>query len=79
MIIKTNKKIHPYKTVTGFELDTLKLYNYADKHPAFAFFDIDYVNDLHGVYPHKFKQLFVVWFRGVKLNKIVYSKNADWK
>ncbi len=39
------KKIHPYKTVTGFALGTDKLYNYVHDNPAFAFLDIDYVND----------------------------------
>lgn len=41
------KKIHPYKTVTGFALGTDKLYNYVHDNPAFAFLDIDYVNDPH--------------------------------
>lgn len=39
------KKIHPYKTVTGFALGTTRLYNYVNDNPAFAFLDIDYVND----------------------------------
>lgn len=47
VINNTKKKIHPYKTVTGFALGTQKLYNYVDNNPAFAFLDIDYVNDPH--------------------------------
>ena len=39
------KKIHPYKTVTGFAIGTTRLYNYVNDSPAFAFLDIDYVND----------------------------------
>ena len=45
IINNTCKRIHPYKTVTGFALGTNKLYNYVDNNPAFAFLDIDYVND----------------------------------
>lgn len=41
------KKIHPFKTVTGFALGTDKLYNYVNDNPAFTFLDIDYVNDPH--------------------------------
>lgn len=41
------KKIHPYKTVTGFAVGTRKLYDYVDDNPAFVFLDIDYVNDPH--------------------------------
>jgi acyl-CoA hydrolase len=41
------KKIHPYKTVTGFAVGTKKLYNYVNDNPAFVFLDIDYVNDPH--------------------------------
>lgn len=47
VINNTKKKIHPYKTVTGFALGTQKLYSYVDNNPAFAFLDIDYVNDPH--------------------------------
>lgn len=47
VINNTKKKIHPYKTVTGFALGTQKLYNYVNNNPAFAFLDIDYVNDPH--------------------------------
>lgn len=47
VIDNTKKRIHPYKTVTGFALGTNKLYNYVDDNPAFAFLDIDYVNDPH--------------------------------
>jgi len=39
------KTINPNKTVTGFALGTQKLYDYVDDNPAFAFMDIDYVND----------------------------------
>lgn len=41
------KKVHPNKTVTSFALGTRQLYDYIDDNPAFAFLDIDYVNDPH--------------------------------
>ena len=41
------KNIHPNKTVTGFALGSKRLYEYVDDNPAFAFLDIDYVNDPH--------------------------------
>ncbi len=41
------KKIHPNKTVSSFALGSKKLYNYVNDNPAFAFLDIDYVNDPH--------------------------------
>lgn len=41
------KHIHPNKTVTGFALGSHRLYNYVNDNPAFAFLDIDYVNDPH--------------------------------
>lgn len=41
------KKIHPNKTVTSFALGTKRLYDYVNDNPAFAFLDIDYVNDPH--------------------------------
>lgn len=47
VIDNTMKHIHPNKTVTSFALGTKKLYNYVDDNPAFAFLDIDYVNDPH--------------------------------
>lgn len=47
VINNTKKRIHPYKTVTGFALGTQLLYNYVNNNPAFAFLDIDYVNDPH--------------------------------
>lgn len=47
VIDNTKKRIHPYKTVTGFAVGTNKLYNYVNDNPAFAFLDIDYVNDPH--------------------------------
>lgn len=47
IINNTKKKIHPFKTVTGFAVGTQLLYDYVDNNPAFAFLDIDYVNDPH--------------------------------
>jgi acyl-CoA hydrolase len=47
VINNTQKKIHPFKTVTGFAIGTQLLYNYVNNNPAFAFLDIDYVNDPH--------------------------------
>lgn len=47
VINNTKKRIHPYKTVTGFAVGTNKLYSYINNNPAFAFLDIDYVNDPH--------------------------------
>jgi acyl-CoA hydrolase len=47
IINNTQKKIHPYKTVTGFATGTKKLYNYVNDNPSFVFLDIDYVNDPH--------------------------------
>ena len=47
IINNTKKRIHPYKAVTGFAVGTNKLYNYVNNNPAFAFLDIDYVNDPH--------------------------------
>jgi len=47
IINNTKKKIHPYKAVTGFAVGTNRLYNYVNNNPAFAFRDIDYVNDPH--------------------------------
>ncbi|MFZ9661520.1 MAG: acetyl-CoA hydrolase/transferase family protein [Chitinophagaceae bacterium] len=41
------KNIHPNKTVTGFALGSKRLYDYVNDNPAFAFLDIDYVNDPH--------------------------------
>lgn len=41
------KKIHPNKTVSSFALGSKKLYDYINDNPAFAFLDIDYVNDPH--------------------------------
>jgi len=41
------KKIHPNKTVSSFALGTKKLYDYVNDNPAFAFLDVDYVNDPH--------------------------------
>ena len=45
--IVTNKykRIHPNKVVTGFALGSKMLYDYVDDNPAFAFLDIDYVNE----------------------------------
>jgi acyl-CoA hydrolase len=47
VINNTQKKIHPYKAVTGFAVGTKKLYDYVNDNPAFVFLDIDYVNDPH--------------------------------
>jgi acyl-CoA hydrolase len=41
------KRIHPHKAVAGFALGSKRLYDYVDDNPAFAFLDIDYVNDPH--------------------------------
>jgi len=41
------KKIHPNKSVTSFAIGTRRLYDYVNDNPAFAFLDIDYVNDPH--------------------------------
>jgi acyl-CoA hydrolase len=47
-VINNKKKhIHPNKSVTSFALGCKKLYDYVDDNPAFAFLDIDYVNDPH--------------------------------
>ncbi len=40
------KRKHPGRTVTGFCLGTKKLYDYVNDNPAFAFLDIDYVNEI---------------------------------
>lgn len=47
IINNTQKKIHANKIVTSFAIGTRKLYNYVNDNPAFAFLDIDYVNDPH--------------------------------
>lgn len=47
VINNRKKRIHPNKTVTSFAIGTRKLYNYVNDNPAFAFLDIDYVNDPH--------------------------------
>ena len=47
IINNSQKIIHPYKTVTGFAVGTKKLYDYVNDNPAFAFLDIDFVNDPH--------------------------------
>ncbi len=41
------KNIHPNKTVSSFALGSKKLYDYINDNPAFAFLDIEYVNDPH--------------------------------
>ena len=41
------KRIHPNKIVTSFAIGTKRLYDYVNDNPAFAFLDIDYVNDPH--------------------------------
>ncbi len=45
VINNQNKRIHPHKTVTSFAVGNRKLFDYVDDNPAFAFLDIDYVND----------------------------------
>jgi acyl-CoA hydrolase len=47
IINNSKKKIHPNKLVTSFALGTKRLYDYVNDNPAFAFLDIDYVNDPH--------------------------------
>lgn len=47
VINNRRKTIHPNKSVTSFALGSRKLYDYLDDNPAFAFLDIDYVNDPH--------------------------------
>lgn len=47
VINNTKKKIHPYKSVTGFAIGTRRLYDYVHDNPSFVFLDIDYVNDPH--------------------------------
>ncbi len=39
------KNIHPNKTVSAFALGTRRLYDFVDDNPAFAFLDVDYVNE----------------------------------
>jgi acyl-CoA hydrolase len=39
------KNVHPNKTVSSFALGTRRLYDYVDDNPAFAFLDVDYVNE----------------------------------
>ncbi len=53
VIDNSRKSIHPNKTVTSFALGTKKLYDYVDDNPAFAFLDIDYVNDPHVIRRNK--------------------------
>ncbi|HMU46887.1 MAG TPA: acetyl-CoA hydrolase/transferase C-terminal domain-containing protein [Chitinophagaceae bacterium] len=47
VINNTQKRIHPYKSVTGFAIGTRRLYDYVHDNPSFVFLDIDYVNDPH--------------------------------
>ncbi len=47
VINNRRKRIHPNKSVTSFAVGTSKLYEYINDNPAFAFLDIDYVNDPH--------------------------------
>ncbi|MFM7671938.1 MAG: acetyl-CoA hydrolase/transferase family protein [Bacteroidota bacterium] len=47
VITNRYKKIHPNKSVSGFALGSKRLYDFVDDNPAFAFLDIDYVNDPH--------------------------------
>lgn len=39
------KAVHRNRSVTGFALGSRRLYDYVDDNPAFAFLDIDYVNE----------------------------------
>ncbi|SMO40308.1 acetyl-CoA hydrolase/transferase family protein [Solitalea koreensis] len=39
------KQIHPNKSVSSFALGSRKLYDYVNDNPAFAFLDVDYVNN----------------------------------
>lgn len=39
------KNIHPNITVSSFAVGTQRLYDYIDDNPAFAFLDVDYVNE----------------------------------
>lgn len=45
VINNSMKKIHPYKTVTGFAVGTQRLYDYVNQNAGFEFLDIDYVNE----------------------------------
>ncbi len=47
VITNRYKKKHPGRTVTGFCTGTKRLYDYVHDNPAFAFLDIDYVNEVH--------------------------------
>ncbi len=47
VITNKYKAIHPNKTVAGFAVGSRALYDYVDDNPAFAFLDIDYVNEPH--------------------------------
>lgn len=47
VINNKHKRIHPNKSVTSFAVGTKQLYDYLNDNPAFAFLDIDYVNDPH--------------------------------
>ena len=47
IITNRYKNIHPGKTVVAFALGTKRLYDFVNDNPAFAFLDIDYVNDPH--------------------------------
>jgi acyl-CoA hydrolase len=49
VVNNSKKRIHPNKTVTGFAVGTRRLYDYVNDNPAFAFLDIDYVNDPHTI------------------------------
>jgi acyl-CoA hydrolase len=39
------KVVEPNRTITGFAIGSRKLYDYVDDNPAFAFMEIDFVND----------------------------------
>lgn len=46
VITNKYKKKHPGRSVTGFCLGSKKLYDFVNDNPAFAFLDIDYVNEI---------------------------------
>ena len=47
IINNTKKRLHPYKSVTGFAVGTRRLYDDLHDNPAFVFIDFDYLNDPH--------------------------------
>lgn len=45
VVNNSEKKIHPYKTVSGFAIGDQKLYDFVDDNPSTVFLDISYVNN----------------------------------